>query len=507
MADSEIRNWLIKPLLLSSTAIVISNDVSARVKQQAQSARRLWGDLVQICDGADDQAEINAAINALPATGGTVILSEGTYSISAPIVLVKNCALRGVGGGKAVQITLANNSDCNMIYFQQTDATSSFIYVGYLLLLGNKANQASGHGILFEWDGANVLKDFEIERVYVNACKEDGIKVDHGWGGHIHGCNSESNDGYAYYTHGNQIYVHDCYGSNSNDGFYVASNDQFYNNCYALGCTRHGFQVLSSNNSKFSNIKVYDPGTDGMNLNGDHMLFSNIEVHGDGGDAFDLNDVNYSQFIGGVIQAISGTWQNGFNIRSGSSHCTVSGFNFAGCTIGILVAAGTSYNHISNNLFDPASVPTPLSDAGTITSIRDDNQGITPMEVKHYAYAKNTSGGALAAGDVVRIKAGVASGEEVTTTVILGDDMVYGMAAEAIDNNAWGHILVKGKTTVLQASNDNGNIAIGDPLCASATAKEANLATAGTMGFAIALEACAVAGPVALDAYIKSPWI
>jgi len=458
-----------------------------------------------VCGGVDDQVEINAAINALPATGGTVLLLEGTYSISAPIVLVKNCALKGVGGGKAVQITLANNSDCNMIYFQQTDAVSSFLYVGYLLLAGNKANQASGRGILFEWDGANVMMDFEIERVYVNSCKEDGIKIDHCWGGHIHDCNSESNDAYAYYIYGNQTHVHDCYASNSNDGFYVASNDQFYNNCYALGCTRHGFQVLSSHNSKFSNIRVYDPGTDGMNLNGNYMLFSNIEVHGDGGDAFDLNGVNYSQFIGGVIQGISGTWTNGFNIRSASSHCTISGYNFTDCITGVLYVAGTSYNQLANNHIDPATVTTPLNDAGTLTTIRDDNYGINQMDVRHYAYAQNTSGGALAAGDVVVFKA-VATGYEITTTVILGDDMVYGMVAEAIANTEWGHVLTKGKTTVLQGSNDNGAIVIGNPLCASDTATEAVLATAGTMGFAIALEALAAPGPTPIDAYIRSPW-
>ncbi len=38
-----------------------------------------------LCDGTDDQVEINAAINALPSTGGEVVILTGTYNISAPL--------------------------------------------------------------------------------------------------------------------------------------------------------------------------------------------------------------------------------------------------------------------------------------------------------------------------------------------------------------------------------------------------------------------------------------
>ncbi len=57
-----------------------------------------------LCDGTNDQVEINAAITALPAGGGEVVLLDGTYSVggsgglTAGVVLNKdNVTLRGSG--------------------------------------------------------------------------------------------------------------------------------------------------------------------------------------------------------------------------------------------------------------------------------------------------------------------------------------------------------------------------------------------------------------------------
>ena len=49
-----------------------------------------------VCDGIDDQAEIQAAIAALPAGGGAVRLFEGLYNVSMPIVLKSRTVLAAV---------------------------------------------------------------------------------------------------------------------------------------------------------------------------------------------------------------------------------------------------------------------------------------------------------------------------------------------------------------------------------------------------------------------------
>lgn len=51
-----------------------------------------------LCTGANDQVRINAAIQALPETGGEIVILDGTYNITAPIVLDRvNSTLRGNG--------------------------------------------------------------------------------------------------------------------------------------------------------------------------------------------------------------------------------------------------------------------------------------------------------------------------------------------------------------------------------------------------------------------------
>ncbi len=66
-------------LFVTEGAVVISNDAPAAIKAVASVAKEGLGARVQICDGVDDRASIIAAVAALPAGGGTVKLSEGTF--------------------------------------------------------------------------------------------------------------------------------------------------------------------------------------------------------------------------------------------------------------------------------------------------------------------------------------------------------------------------------------------------------------------------------------------
>ena len=54
--------------------------------------RRLdCADCDYLCDGTADQTEINAAINRfLPATGGEIVILDGTYNITAKIDVTKD---------------------------------------------------------------------------------------------------------------------------------------------------------------------------------------------------------------------------------------------------------------------------------------------------------------------------------------------------------------------------------------------------------------------------------
>ncbi|MBM2827388.1 MAG: hypothetical protein HW403_1452, partial [Dehalococcoidia bacterium] len=80
----------LSPALSSSggTVYVAASNASPKSKESAD----------YVCDGVDDQAEVQAAIDSIPATGGMVSLSEGTFNITSSAMVHKdNVAMSGVG--------------------------------------------------------------------------------------------------------------------------------------------------------------------------------------------------------------------------------------------------------------------------------------------------------------------------------------------------------------------------------------------------------------------------
>lgn len=154
---------------------------------------------------------------------------------------------------------------------------------------------------------------------------------------------------------------------------------------------------------------------------------------------------------------------------------------------GFNVAASSCDN---NDIIDPTisgNTSGLIADSGVGTKIQI--KGGDPTINKDFRRMKNTSGGALATGDLVILKA-VAAGDEVTTTTTQGDDKVCGMAVETIANDAYGRIQILGKTIALKVDGTT-DIAIGDFIGTFTTAKIGRKAVKGDMAIAIALEAYA----------------
>ena len=64
-----------------------------------------------LCDGTDDQVEINAAITALPNTGGEVVVLDGQYYVTEPILINNKIAPISLSGnGKSTTINRSFNS-------------------------------------------------------------------------------------------------------------------------------------------------------------------------------------------------------------------------------------------------------------------------------------------------------------------------------------------------------------------------------------------------------------
>ena len=120
-----------------------------------------------VCDGVDDNIEIQAAIDTLPTGGGKIVLSEGTFTIAATIVPTNNLVLEGMG--ESTTIIAANNLDDNIIGTLAAGNLSNARFRSFRID-GNRNNNASGSG--FFLFGARFCT---IEYVTIETCDDHGI--------------------------------------------------------------------------------------------------------------------------------------------------------------------------------------------------------------------------------------------------------------------------------------------------------------------------------------------
>lgn len=169
----------------AATLVVAASDALDRTRAQAD----------YICDGVADDVEINAALNALPAAGGRVMLSEGTFTLADPIVFPdNNIWLRGMGrstliDGNALTTTnhaieLTSRTGCAIKKLAiQTEAgggkNSHCIFVddGCDNLAIHDVTIVNGDSDGIHIEGSDHL-DIHIRGLRVNDIDDNGISVD-----------------------------------------------------------------------------------------------------------------------------------------------------------------------------------------------------------------------------------------------------------------------------------------------------------------------------------------
>ena len=142
---------------------------TARFTVGTSTAGWTAADCDYLCDGTADQTEINAAITALPATGGEVVILDGTYNITVKINVAKNnVSIRGNGNATILKrmynsstgegvITLTSRSGCKIANLQvdgnKASYTASNNFGIYLssssnnTVTGNTCNNNNNDGI------------------------------------------------------------------------------------------------------------------------------------------------------------------------------------------------------------------------------------------------------------------------------------------------------------------------------------------------------------------------
>ncbi len=165
------------------------------------------------CSGANDEVEINLAIVAANAIGGTVELTEGTFTTAASIVMKSNVTLSGAGMGRTI-ITQPNGANIDHI-IDDGDAVCTDVAVKDLTIDGNQDNNGPVTGIqigsiafnaarvrfecleILEMDTAGLQGDYVTDYWVIDCRMVDGecIRGSHCENVVVRGCISIDSDG------------------------------------------------------------------------------------------------------------------------------------------------------------------------------------------------------------------------------------------------------------------------------------------------------------------------
>ena len=143
------------------------------------------------CNGTNDQTVIQQAIDALPSTGGKIVLLEGTYNISGTITIYnkKNVTLQGLGRNVIFSATTSTSAlymikvrsaigvnifDIDIDYTNNTsgDGTAIQLYTtNHTVIERVKIQNSKGNGI--EWYNSNYTRFSDISFINVRQCVWD----------------------------------------------------------------------------------------------------------------------------------------------------------------------------------------------------------------------------------------------------------------------------------------------------------------------------------------------
>jgi parallel beta-helix repeat protein len=221
-----------------------------------------------LCDGTNDQEEIIQALNDLPATGGEVIILDGTYNITASINIPKNnVSIRGSGNATTLK-RMYNSTSANSGSTARGLITlneKSGCKIQGLQIDGNRASFTSGnnYGIYLYSSNNNTITG--------NTCNNSthGIRLDSSSDNTVTGntCNNNSYGIYLYSSSNNNTVTSNACNNNDNYGIYLYSSSN--NTVTGNTCNnnnKNGIYLYSSSNNNTVTGNICNNNSYGIRL-------------------------------------------------------------------------------------------------------------------------------------------------------------------------------------------------------------------------------------------------
>ena len=365
LANQPGLTTLISELLLASsraaTKLVAANDASDAVKQAAD----------YLCDGVDDQIQVQAAIDALPACGGKIALSEGEFNFSGHVSLLSNIWFEGCGDATLLYLVDASND--HVIYGDNITK----VFVKNLRIDSNSPGQTSPPS---PYKGGIYFRDvthFKISDVHSKYAPGHCIDIGNGceWGVIHHATTSYAyDDGVAISGTASSILLTDCISHNNGLSLIGTGSgieiDDGANLVTVIGCSLHDNEAGISVHTHSGQPECYDVALSanviydnecgirmhGFNESLGEILFSfNISaniIHDNDGIGIAI-----SQIHNGVVQGntIRNQTTDGIEVAS-CKHLTIADNNIYNPGAKGITVNGFQFSSITdNNIYSPGA--------------------------------------------------------------------------------------------------------------------------------------------------------
>ncbi len=213
---------------------------------------------------------IQAAINALPTSGGTVQLVDGTYNVTSSIVLRTTCALVGASRAGTI-LRLAPAVNANVIKNLDVVNGNPNIVVRSLTIDGNRAGQKAGtaaHGIEFHRCANLVIDDLEVHDCVTNGItlSGDGVITRVGRLSNVYAHDNGYNGLNSYWAMREMLYTGLICDRNGNDGIGLGHSEAVVSGVQCNRNGRDGFRVDSVFSTELTGITANLNGRNGIAL-------------------------------------------------------------------------------------------------------------------------------------------------------------------------------------------------------------------------------------------------
>ena len=222
-----------------------------------------------VCDGTDDQVEINAALAMLGTVGGQVQLSAGTFQCSGPVQMRPRTALVGQGRATVLLAQGTWNAYDGTVLGAVIEPLNSGVdrtQIAHLSIDGNRYN-----------DGA------DVQGIYYNITDNSNFIITPDAVHRFHDLSIVKTLRHAVHLKGSEmrgnqlsrirVFTAGKPGETEAHGFYLECPDLFVEGCDAGGCSGYGFSVQGANHH-YSNCKAWYADLSGWRIQAVRGVYS-----------------------------------------------------------------------------------------------------------------------------------------------------------------------------------------------------------------------------------------